>query len=110
MTITSIQTRISNESELTEAPTNVDVEVDAVVAVVHQDAVACSDQWAEVVLLPVCVEHGTRNLHTGDRVSRVGFKPKHQNGLIYFLVVFLIFNKDVLTPTTLQSFCPLSFS
>lgn len=50
---------------LTEAPADVDVEVDAVVAVVHQEAVAHLDQRAEVVLLPVCVEHVTRHLRGG---------------------------------------------
>lgn len=62
---------VCNSSGLTEAPADVDVEVNAVVAVIHQEALAHSDQRAEVVLLPVCVKHVTRHLHTGNRVSRV---------------------------------------
>ncbi len=48
---------------LTETSADVDVEVDAVVAVVHQIAIAHFDQRAEVVLLTVRVEHITGHLH-----------------------------------------------
>lgn len=50
--------------QLTEAPADVDVEVNAVVTVVHQETVAYFDQRAEVVLLAVHVEHVTRHLDT----------------------------------------------
>lgn len=54
----------SRVAQLTEAPADVDVEVNAVVTVVHQEAVAHFDQWAEVVLLAVRVEHVTWHLDT----------------------------------------------
>lgn len=52
------------DAGLTEVPADVDVKVAVVVAVVHLEAVAHFDQWAEVVLLPVRVEHVTRHLDT----------------------------------------------
>lgn len=54
----------SHVAQLTEAPADVDVEVNAVVTVVHQEAVAHFDQWAEVVLLAVRVKHVTWHLDT----------------------------------------------
>lgn len=54
---------------LTQTPADVDVEVDAVVAVVHQVPVSAFDQRAEVVLLPVRVEHVTWHLETEERAS-----------------------------------------
>lgn len=49
---------------LTETAADVDVEVDAVVAVVHQVAIVHFDQRAEVVLLTVGVERVAGHLHT----------------------------------------------
>lgn len=54
----------SCDAGLTEVPADVDVKVAVVVAVVHLEAVAHFDQRAEVVLLPVRVEHVTRHLDT----------------------------------------------
>lgn len=54
----------SRVAQLTEAPADVDVEVNAVVTVVHQEAVAHFDQRAEVVLLAVRVQHVTWHLDT----------------------------------------------
>lgn len=55
--------------ELTEASADVDVEVDAVVTVVHQITVAHFDQRAEVVLLTVRVKRITGHLDTEERAS-----------------------------------------
>ncbi len=49
---------------LTEASADVDVEVDAVVTVVHQVAIAHFDQRAEVVLHAVRVKHKAGHLDT----------------------------------------------
>lgn len=54
----------SRVAQLTEAPADVDVEVNAVITVVHQEAVAHFDQRAEVVLLAVRVQHVTWHLDT----------------------------------------------
>lgn len=54
---------------LTETPADVDVEVDAVVAVVYQIPVAAFDQRAEVVLLTVRVEHVAGHLKTEEGAS-----------------------------------------
>lgn len=71
----------SCDAGLTEVPADVDVKVDVVVAVVHLDAAAHLDQRAEVVLLPVRVEHVTRHLDTA---------------FVYLLIwVDLIFNHAV---------------
>lgn len=54
---------------LTEASADVDVEVDTVVTIVHQIAVAHFDQRVEVVLLAVRVEHVTGHLEREEAAS-----------------------------------------
>lgn len=56
---------------LTEVSADVDVEVDGVVAVVHQVAAAHFDQRVEVVLLAVRIEHEAGNLDTDGRRRQV---------------------------------------
>lgn len=57
----------SRVDRLTETAADVDVEVDAVVAIVHQVTVIQLDQGVEVVLLPVGVEHVAGHLQRGRR-------------------------------------------
>lgn len=54
---------------LTEVSADVDVEVDGVVPVVHQVATARFDQRAEVMLLPVRIEHVAGHLDTEEGVG-----------------------------------------
>lgn len=79
-------------SGLTEAPADVDVEVDAVIAVVHQEAVAHLDQWAEVMLLPICVEHVTRHLHTARWVSRFRLTIENIRNWFITLLILMFFS------------------
>lgn len=59
---------------LTEVSADVDVEVDGVVAVVHQVAAAHFDQRVEVVLLAVRIEHEAGNLDTDSRTEEAGLQ------------------------------------
>lgn len=54
---------------LTEVSADVDVEVDGVVPVVHQVAIADFDQRAEVMLLPVRIKHVAGHLDTEEAVG-----------------------------------------
>lgn len=57
---------------LTEVSADVDVEVDGVVAIVHQVAAAHFDQRVEVVLLAVRIEHEAGNLDTDGHMDTDG--------------------------------------
>lgn len=54
---------------LTESAADVDVEVSAVVNIVHQIAIVQSDQRVQVMLLPIRVKHIARYLQTEEVAS-----------------------------------------